>query len=50
MSLRVVVVGKYVDVASGACRRERLDDFFDDARHGKFDTVAIWSLDRPKAR
>lgn len=40
------VAGEYVDFASGARRRERLDDLFDDARRRKFDTVAIWSLDR----
>lgn len=40
------VVSEYVDVASGARRRERLDDLFDDARRCRFDLVAIWSLDR----
>ena len=40
------VVSEYVDVASGARRRERLDDLFDDARRRRFDLVAIWSLDR----
>lgn len=40
------VVAEYVDFASGARRRERLDDLFDDARRRKFDIVAIWSLDR----
>lgn len=40
------VVGEYVDIASGARRRERLDDLFDDAKHRRFDIVAIWSLDR----
>ena len=41
-----IVVSEYVDVASGARRRERLDDLFDDARRRRFDLVAIWSLDR----
>ena len=41
-----IVVREYVDVASGARRRERLDDLFDDARKRRFDFVAIWSLDR----
>ena len=40
------VVREYIDFASGARRRERLDDLFDDARHRRFDVVAIWSLDR----
>jgi DNA invertase Pin-like site-specific DNA recombinase len=40
------VVREYVDIASGARRRERLDDLFDDAGRHKFDIVAIWSLDR----
>ena len=40
------VVEQYVDVVSGARRREHLDDLFDDARRRKFDVVAIWSLDR----
>ncbi|MBI4329746.1 MAG: recombinase family protein [Chloroflexi bacterium] len=40
------VGGEYTDVASGARRRERLDDLFEDARKRKFDIVAIWSLDR----
>lgn len=40
------VVAEYVDIASGVRRRERLDDLFDDARHGRFNLVAIWSLDR----
>lgn len=40
------VVQEYQDVASGARRRERLDDLFDDARRRKFDLVAVWSLDR----
>jgi DNA invertase Pin-like site-specific DNA recombinase len=39
-------VGEYVDFASGARRRERLDDLFDDAHRRSFDIVAIWSLDR----
>lgn len=39
-------VGEYVDIASGARRRERLDDLFEDARRRRFDIVAIWSLDR----
>ena len=41
-----VVVAEYIDIASGARRRERLDDLFDDARRRRFDLVAIWSLDR----
>jgi putative DNA-invertase from lambdoid prophage Rac len=40
------VVGEYQDIASGARRREQLDDLFDGARHRKFEVVAIWSLDR----
>jgi len=40
------IVAEYQDVASGARRRERLDDLFDDARRRKFDLVATWSLDR----
>ena len=40
------VVAEYQDVASGARRREHLDDLFDAARRRKFDLVAIWSLDR----
>ncbi len=40
------IAGEYVDIASGARRRERLDDLFDDARRRRFDIVAIWSLDR----
>ena len=40
------VIREYTDVASGARRREHLDDLFDDARHRRFDVVAIWSLDR----
>jgi DNA invertase Pin-like site-specific DNA recombinase len=40
------VVGEYVDITSGARRRERLDDLFDDARRRRFDILAIWSLDR----
>jgi DNA invertase Pin-like site-specific DNA recombinase len=40
------IVAEYQDIASGARRRERLDDLFDDARRRKFDLVAIWSLDR----
>lgn len=40
------LTGIYQDVMSGARRRERLDDLFDDARRRKFDLVAIWSLDR----
>lgn len=40
------VVAEYIDIASGARRRERLDDLFDDARRRRFDLVAIWSLDR----
>jgi putative DNA-invertase from lambdoid prophage Rac len=35
-----------VDIASGARRREKLDDVFDAARHRHFDILAIWSLDR----
>ncbi len=40
------IVAEYEDIASGARRRERLDDLFDDARRHKFDLVATWSLDR----
>ena len=40
------VAGEYQDIASGARRRERLDDLFDGARRRRFDLVAIWSLDR----
>lgn len=40
------VVATYQDIASGARRRERLDDLFDDARRHRFDLVATWSLDR----
>jgi len=40
------IVGEYVDVASGARRRERVDDLYDDARSRRFDSVAIWSIDR----
>jgi putative DNA-invertase from lambdoid prophage Rac len=40
------VVGEYLDVASGARRREKIDDVFDAARHRRFDILAIWSLDR----
>ncbi len=40
------VVMEYQDVASGARRREELDNLFDNARRHRFDIVAIWSLDR----
>jgi len=40
------VVSEYVDIATGARRREPLDDLFDDARRRRFDLVAIWSLGR----
>lgn len=40
------IVAEYVDFASGARRRERLDDLFADARRHRFGIVAIWSLDR----
>jgi len=40
------VVAEYQDVASGARRREALDDLFDAARRRRFELVAIWSLDR----
>ncbi|MBI4200727.1 MAG: recombinase family protein [Chloroflexi bacterium] len=40
------IVAEYEDVASGARRREKLDDLFDAARRRKFELVAIWSLDR----
>ena len=40
------IVATYQDVASGARRREQLDDLFDAARRRKFELVAIWSLDR----
>jgi DNA invertase Pin-like site-specific DNA recombinase len=40
------IVAEYQDIASGARRREQLDDLFDCARRRKFDLVAIWSLDR----
>lgn len=40
------VVAEYQDIASGARRREHLDDLFDGARRRRFDLVAIWSLDR----
>ncbi|MBU2008664.1 MAG: recombinase family protein [Chloroflexi bacterium] len=40
------VVAEYVDFASRARRRERLDDLFEDAGRHKFGIVAIWSLDR----
>ena len=43
---RHTVVREYVDIASGARRREKLDDVFDGARHRHFDILAIWSLDR----
>jgi putative DNA-invertase from lambdoid prophage Rac len=43
---RYEVVGEYVDFASGARRRERLDDLFEDARRRQFELVAVWSLDR----
>ena len=36
----------YEDIASGARRREHLDDLFDDAKRGRFELVVIWSLDR----
>ena len=41
-----VIVAEYQDVASGARRREQLDDLFDAARRRRFEIVAIWSLDR----
>ncbi len=40
------IVAEYQDVASGARRREQLDDLFDDAKGRRFDLLAIWSLDR----
>ncbi len=40
------IVAEYQDFMSGARRRERLDELFDDARKRRFDIVAIWSLDR----
>ncbi len=40
------VTHEYVDFASGARRREKLDDLFEEARHRRFDILAIWSLDR----
>ena len=40
------VVTEYQDIASGARRREHLDDLFDAAHRRRFDIVAIWSLDR----
>jgi putative DNA-invertase from lambdoid prophage Rac len=40
------VVREHLDIASGARRREKLDDVFDSARHRHFDILAIWSLDR----
>ena len=40
------VVDVYQDILTGARRRERLDDLFDDARRRKFKLVATWSLDR----
>ena len=46
VALGHTVVSEYVDVASGARRRERRDDLFDDARRRRFDLVGIWGLDR----
>lgn len=40
------VTDEYVDVASGARRRERLDDLYAAAQRRRFDIVAFWSLDR----
>lgn len=41
-----IIVAEYQDVASGARRREQLDDLFDAARRRRFELVATWSLDR----
>ena len=40
------LVAEYCDIASGARRRESLDDLFDAARRHRFHIVGIWSLDR----
>lgn len=40
------IITEYQDIASGARKREQLDDLFDDARRRRFEAVAIWSLDR----
>ncbi len=40
------VVAEHHDVASGARRREQLDDLFDAAHRHRFEILAIWSLDR----
>lgn len=40
------VAYEYTEVASGARRREKLDDVFDLARRRRFEILAIWSLDR----
>ncbi len=40
------ITAEYLDIASGARRREKLDDVFDGARRRRFDILAIWSLDR----
>ena len=41
-----VLTSVYQDIASGARRREHLDDLYDDARRKRFEIVGIWSLDR----
>ncbi len=40
------VAYEYTEFASGARRREKLDDVFDLARRRRFEILAIWSLDR----
>ncbi len=40
------IVEVYTDIASGARRRENLDDLLDAARRRRFQLVVIWSLDR----
>ncbi len=41
------VVEEYVDTISGAkSRRPGLDRLMRDARHGRFDLVAVWAFDR----
>lgn len=41
-----IIVQEYQDIMSGARRREQLDDLLVEARKGRFDIIAIWSLDR----
>ena len=40
------IVAEYQDVASGARRREHLDDLFQESKRHTFGVVAFWSLDR----